>query len=131
MKKAFYTLLFSLSVLFCQAQALSLDEAKKQLKGTWLTHGDSICEMVITADSITTFRFHAGGVSRCSYKLSHDPCDKLIKFPSATGIYLWQNYKNRTICCAIGALTPNSIKVIYANGAELTYINEKSLSKNP
>jgi|SRR5581483_3398083 len=129
MKKAFYTLLFLASTLYASAQALSINEVKKQIQGTWLTHGDSICELLITADSITTFRFKAGGVSRCSYKLNTQPCDKAINFPAATGIYISENYKNTTICCSLAELTPKSFRVIYSNGAQITYLNESSFTK--
>jgi hypothetical protein len=130
MKKALFALLFAASVSHCSAQAMSINEVKKDIKGTWLSRGDSICEMVITDDSITTFRFKAGGVSRCAYKLSTEPCDKTIKFPSAIGVYILEEYKSGKICCSLAKIDPGALKIIYPSGFELLYLNESTFLKN-
>lgn len=130
MKKAFYTLIFLTSALLCHAQALKIADVQKQIQGSWLTHGDTICEIVVTADSITTFRFKLGGVSRCSYKLNTEPCAKAMAFPAATGVYLTQLYKNTTVCCALAQLTPTTLKIIYPSGYQLIYTNEAVYLKN-
>jgi len=112
---------FLLSLCSCFGQSAALTKAAKQLQGTWLSQGDSICELLITADSITTFRFRANGVSGCSYILSSDPCVKVVKFPAATGVYMAQQCKGQTICCSISELTDSSLKIIYPNGTEMHY----------
>jgi len=105
-------------------QAISVNAAKKQLRGTWLSNGDSTCELLITADSITTFRFRLNGVSRCSYSLSSQPCEKVVKFPASTGIYLAEKYNHKTLCYAMAAISSTAIKIIYPNGNEVVYKNE-------
>lgn len=129
MRKVFYILLFTASVIYCQAQALKIDDVKKQIQSTWLTHGDSICELVVTADSITTFRFRQGGVTGCTYKLSTSPCTKVIKFPASTGIYISENYKTETLCCALDELTPTTLSIIYPSGVRVVYTNESYFIK--
>jgi hypothetical protein len=123
MKKIVLVLVFLLPFL-CRAQAVSLDVAKSRMHGTWIALGDSICEITITPDSITTFRFRLNGVSRCTYKLYTSPCDKLLKFPAATGVYMVEQYKDKTLCCAIAELTDTHIKIIYPDGTEMRFKQE-------
>lgn len=129
MKKAACLVLFSVFALYCFGQATSLDTAKKQLLGTWLSRGDSISELVIKADSITTFRFRLNGVTRCTYTLSTQPCEKVIKFPANTGIYLIEKYPDATLCCSMAQISSSSIKIIYPNGNEVEYVNESNYLK--
>jgi len=121
MKKTVFSILLLLPIIHCFGQAVNLDNAKKRIQGTWLAQGDSICELLVTADSITTFHFRAGGVSGCSYTINASPCEKLVKFPAATGMYLVEQYKDKTLCCSISELTDISLKIIYPGGYEMTY----------
>lgn len=116
-------------VFYGFGQATSLNNVKKQIQGTWLGRGDSISELLITADSITTFRFRTNGVSRCSYSLSSSPCDKAIKFPAATGIYIIEKYTAKTLCCSLADIKPESMKIIYPDGNEVVYVNESTFLK--
>lgn len=129
MKKAVFLLIFSVFTLYCFGQATNLDTAKKQLQGTWLSRGDSISELLITADSITTFRFKLNGVTRCTYSLSTTPCEKVIKFPANTGIYILEKYPNDTWCCSLAQINSATIKIIYPNGDEVEYVNESTYLK--
>jgi|GEM_PF-2291115 len=129
MKKLFLSLLFSASFTLCFGQSASLSDIKKQLQGTWLAHGDSISEVVITQDSITTFRFRIGGVTRCSYQLASQPCEKLVKFPAATGIYITEKYATKTLCCALAEVKAGSLIIIYPDGTQVAYVNEATMKK--
>ena len=100
---------------------------KNELNGLWLSRGDSISELQITADSIITFRFKLNGVSGCSYKLVQEPCEKVVKFPAATGVYISEHYKNKDVCCALAQVSTSQLKIIYPDGTEITYINEKMM----
>ncbi len=129
MKKG--TLIFGLFICFLAGSAQNnLDNVKKQMQGTWLSRGDSITEMLVTADSITIFRFRLNGVSRCKYSLSTQACDKVIKFPAATGIYILEKYATKTLCCSLAEIQPTSIKIIYPDGTEVEYVNESTLLKS-
>jgi hypothetical protein len=129
MKKVAPTLCFTLLVSFGFGQATSVSVVKKQIQGTWLGRGDSISELLVTQDSITTFRFKANGVSRCSYALSSSSCDKVIKFPAATGVYIVEKYKVKTLCCSLAEIKPDTLKIIYPDGNEVLYLNESTFLK--
>lgn len=129
MKKIACTLSLIISVLYGFSQATTINNVRRLIQGTWLGRGDSISELLITADSVTTFRFRANGISKCSYTLSYSPCDKAVKFPAATGIYIIEKYKSNILCCALASITNDSLKIIYPDGSEMLYINESSLLK--
>jgi hypothetical protein len=129
MKKALLSLLLSVSLTYGFAQTANLSDVKKQLQGTWLSHGDSISELVIAQDSITIFRFRPGGVTRCSFQLSTQPCEKLVKFPAATGVYITEKYATETFCCALAELKSGSLIIIYADGTQVAYVNEATMTK--
>ena len=118
-----------MAALFGKSQNIDLKAIQAELQGIWLSHGDSISELQITTDSITTFRFRANGVSACTYKLMPQPCVKVVKFPASTGVYMAEHYKNKDVCCAFSQLSPTVIKIIYPDGTEVTYVSEKMLQK--
>lgn len=128
MKRALCFLLFVIPAICCCGQA-NISDTKKMIQGVWLSRGDSISELSITADSITTFRFRLNGVTACKYDLQQEPCEKIVKFPAATGIYINEHYKNKDVCCAFALISPTVLKIIYPDGVEVTYISEKMLEK--
>ncbi len=113
--------------LLANAQAADLNLKHAELQGLWLSRGDSVCELQITLDSITVFRFKLNGVTRCGYSLTKEPCEKTLKFPSAIGVYLVEHFTGKDICCALSELDANVLKIIYPNGTECTFVNEKSM----
>jgi hypothetical protein len=129
MKRLAFALILLLPAFHCFGQGANLDDTKKMLQGLWLSKGDSTLELEIREDSLITFRFRLGGVSRCSYKLSQQACEKLVKFPAATGVYMVEKYKDKELCCAFSQLSATLIKIIYPDGHELTYNNEKMLQR--
>jgi hypothetical protein len=128
-KKICILLLFAMVSLFAKSQNIDLKAVQAELEGVWLSHGDSISELQVTKDSVTTFRFRANGVSACTYTLMQQPCVKLVKFPASTGVYMAEHYKNKDVCCAFSQLSPTVIKIIYPDGTEVTYVSEKMLQK--
>lgn len=126
-QKTFFTLVFALVTLCAKSQSPDLKAIHDELQGSWLSRGDSVSEIQIKDDSIITFRFRVNGVTRGSYKLLPAPCEKVLKFPAATGVYLSEHYKTGDICCAFAQLSPTVIKIIYPNGTEITYVNEKMM----
>lgn len=122
-----FILVLALLPIVCLAKAQDIKAVQRQMQGIWLSKGDSVCELEISSDSITTFRFKLNGVSACSYTLVKEPCEKLIKFPSATGIYIVEHYSKKEVCCALAEVSPKFLKIIYPNGVEYTYTNEKMI----
>ncbi len=112
---------------FAKGQEQDIKTVHSEIQGFWLSQGDSVRELLITADSITTYRFRLNGVSACGYKLVKEPCEKIVKFPSATGIYISEHYRQRDVCCALSLVSRKILKIIYPDGTEYSFINEKML----
>ncbi|HXB13856.1 MAG TPA: hypothetical protein VNZ45_17840 [Bacteroidia bacterium] len=128
-KKICLVALFAMAALLGKSQSIDFKAIQTELQGIWLSHGDSISELQFGKDSLTTFRFKANGVSACTYKLMQQPCEKMVKFPASTGVYMAEHYPNRDVCCAFSLLSPTVIKIIYPDGTEVTYVSEKMLQK--
>jgi len=126
MKKIFLVLALLTPVLCCYGQSFNLKNAQKRIINTWIAQGDSLSELDITADSITIFTFRLNGVFHCTYKIVESPCEKTAKSP--TGMYLVEQYKDKTKCCALAEVTDVSLKVIYPDGTAIKY-KPQSLTK--
>ncbi|HXB10865.1 MAG TPA: hypothetical protein VNZ45_02680 [Bacteroidia bacterium] len=129
MKRVCFTILLIGFSIYGKAQNPNIDELKQRLMGIWQNVADSNQLLNILQDNIAVIDSNKV-ILTYTYSFNRESCNATEQLPAAAGVYLLETYNGKSVCCAIGELSPTTLKITYPAGKQVTYKTRSGLPPN-